>query len=144
MSDLKTKRNDGNVMKFLESVENKQRRKDALAVLNLMKDVMDEEPEMWGDSIVGFGSYHYQYASGREGDWFLTGFSPRKQSLTVYITAGFDHYDELMSKLGKHKTGKSCLYINKLEDVDTDVLKQLVIESVDHMKKTNPSSDDES
>lgn len=88
---------------------------------------------MWGSSIVGFGDYHYKYESGREGDWFVTGFSPRKQNLTLYIMAGFDNYDQLLSRLGKYKTGKSCLYINKLDDVDLDVLKELVAQSAAHM-----------
>jgi hypothetical protein len=92
---------------------------------------------MWGDSIVGFGSYHYRYASGREGDWFVTGFSPRKQNLTLYIMAGFDNYDHLLQNLGKHKTGKSCLYIKRLEDVDLDTLRELVSQSVQHMNETN-------
>jgi len=95
------------------------------------------EPEMWGDSIVGFGSYHYKYASGREGDWFITGFSPRKQNLTLYIMSGFDECDQLLNKLGKHSTGKSCLYIKKIEDVDIDVLKELVKKSVGHMERNN-------
>ena len=99
-----------------------------------MKKITKEEPKMWGPSIIGFGSYHYKYASGREGDFFLTGFSPRKQSLTLYIISGFKRYDELMKKLGKHKTGSSCLYINKLEDIDMKVLKELITESVKYMK----------
>ena len=102
-----------------------------------MRQVTGEEPEMWGDSIVGFGSYHYKYASGREGDWFLVGFSPRKQNLTLYIMSGFDEYDQLLVKLGKHSTGKSCLYIKQIEDVDLDVLKKLVQKSVDYMRKAN-------
>jgi hypothetical protein len=89
---------------------------------------------MWGSSIVGFGEYHYVYESGREGDWFLVGFSPRKRDLTLYIMPGFDAYEELLGQLGKHKTGKSCLYINKLADVDVKVLSKLVRESVSHMK----------
>jgi hypothetical protein len=92
---------------------------------------------MWGSSIIGFGNYHYVYASGREGDYFLTGFSPRKQNLTLYIMAGFDQYDELMKKLGKYKTGKSCLYIKKLEDIDLSTLRELVKQSVEHMAQTN-------
>lgn len=140
MSDLKTKRNDGDVEAFLESVNNQRRKDDSFAVLDLMKAVTGKDPVMWGSSIIGFGSYHYKYESGREGDWFLTGFSPRKQSLTLYIMGGFDTYDELLGKLGKHKTGKSCLYINKLTDVDLDVLKELVASSVAHMEKTNPTS----
>lgn len=138
MAELKTKRNDGDVMTFINSVEHPKRREDALAILKLMKSVTRAEPKMWGQSIVGFGSYHYKYKSGREGDWFLTGFSPRKQSMSLYIMAGFDRYDELMQKLGKFKTGKSCLYINKLEDVDLAVLRELVTESVRHMKEAYP------
>lgn len=92
---------------------------------------------MWGDSIIGFGDYHYTYKSGRDGHWFLTGFSPRKQSLTLYIMSGFAEYDDLMAKLGKHTTGKSCLYIKKLEDVDLDVLEMLIDKSVKHMMEAN-------
>ena len=99
-----------------------------------MKEVTGEEAVMWGKSLVGFGSYDYKYASGKAGSWFLTGFSPRKQSMTLYIMPGFDQYDDLMSDLGKFKTGKSCLYVNKLEDVDMDVLRQLVQLSADHMR----------
>jgi len=135
---MKTTPNDKSVTKFLKSVENDKRRADGQEVLKLFEEVTGMEPRMWGDSIVGFGSYHYTYASGREGDWMLTGFSPRKQNLTLYIMDGFDEYDKLLAKLGKHKLGKSCLYINKLEDVDQDVLKQLIQKSVEHMQKTNP------
>ena len=138
MSDPKTAPNDANVEAFLHSVAHDKRREDSLAMLEIMKEVTGEEPRMWGDSIVGFGSYHYQYKSGREGDWMLTGFSPRKQSLTLYIMSGFSHYDELLQKLGKHKTGKSCLYIKKLEDVDMDVLKQMIRESVKMMREKYP------
>ncbi len=137
MAELKTKKTDDSVEAFLNSVEHDKRRKDAFKVLELMKEVTGEEPKMWGSSIVGFGDYHYKYESGREGDWFLTGFSPRKQSLTLYIMAGFDEYADLLSKLGKYKTGKSCLYINKLEDVDLPTLKQLVKKSANHVAETN-------
>jgi len=99
-----------------------------------MKKITGEEPVMWGSSIIGFGNYTYKYASGREGDWMLTGFSPRKQALTLYIMSGFDAYEGLLGKLGKFKTGKSCLYVKKMEDVDQDVLEELVKQSVDHMK----------
>ena len=139
MAELKTKRGKKSVEKFLKGVTNEKRREDSFAVLKLMKQATKIEPEMWGDSIVGFGSYHYKYPSGREGDWFLTGFSPRKQSLTLYITPGFTHYGTLLKKLGKHKTGKSCLYINKLEDVDIKTLKDLVTQSVKHMTKLSKS-----
>ena len=137
MAELKTKRNKGDVDTFLNSVSDKKKRQDSFTVLELMRQVTGEEPEMWGDSIVGFGSYHYKYASGREGDWFVTGFSPRKQNLTLYIMSGFDEYDQLLVKLGKHSTGKSCLYIKQIEDVDLDVLKKLVQKSVDYMRKAN-------
>jgi hypothetical protein len=135
MAELKTKRNRKSVNKFLDGVENETRRNDAKAVLAMMQDITGAKPEMWGDSIVGFGTYRYKYDSGREGDWFQTGFSPRKASLTLYIMSGFSRYQELLKKLGKHKTGSSCLYINRLEDVDLKVLKRLVKESVAHVKR---------
>ena len=138
MTELKTKRNDASVEDFLSSIEHEQKRQDAFTISALMQEVTGSEPQMWGTSIIGFGSYHYKYASGREGDFMLVGFSPRKQNLTLYIMPGFEHYDELLNKLGKHKIGKSCLYINKLADVDQDVLRQLVKHSVEHMKATNP------
>jgi len=133
MAELKTKRNTADVETFLNGVEHDQRREDAFAVLELMREITGEPAEMWGDSIVGFGSYHYTYASGREADWMLTGFSPRKQSLTLYIMSGFDAYESLLEKLGKHRTGKACLYVNKLADIDMDVLRELVQLSVKHM-----------
>lgn len=136
MATLKTAPTDASVEAFLGTVEDEARRDDCRTVLDLMQRVTGEPPQMWGDSIVGFGSYHYVYDSGREGDWFLTGFSPRKRSLTLYIMAGFDRYDELMERLGKHKTGKSCLYVNRLSDIDMDVLEELVRQSVEHMRKT--------
>lgn len=141
MSELKTKRNDGDVRGYLESVTNKRRREDSLVMLELMREITGEPPEMWGSSIVGFGSYHYKYASGREGDWPVIGFAPRKQSLTLYIMPGFDRYEALMAKLGKYKTGKSCLYINKLDDVNLEVLKALIAESVEYMRRAYPRSD---
>ncbi len=101
-----------------------------VTVLEIMKQITKAEPQMWGTSMVGFGSYHYKYESGSEGDWFVAGFSPRKQNLTLYIMAGFSRYDELLSKLGKFKTGKSCLYIKKIEDVDLKTLKELIKQSV--------------
>jgi len=137
MAELKTKRNKGDVEAFLNSVANEKKRQDSFTILDLMKKITGMEPEMWGDSIVGFGSYHYKYGSGREGDWFVTGFSPRKQSLTLYIMSGFDEYDRLLSKLGKHSTGKSCLYIKKIEDIDIDALEELVKRSVEYIEKSN-------
>jgi hypothetical protein len=126
-AELKTKPNKS-------KIENDKRREDAFVIFDLMKKITIEEPKMWGESIVGFGSYHYKYESGREGDWFLTGFSPRKTNLSIYIMAGFKEYDELLKKLGKYKTGVSCLYVNKLEDVDMKVLKELITKSVQKMK----------
>jgi hypothetical protein len=101
-----------------------------------MKEVTGVEPKMWGSSIVGFGDYRYKYASGREGDWFLTGFSPRKQALTLYIFGGFENYDDLLGKLGKFKIGKGCLYVNKIEDINLDVLRELVAKSAEHFAKS--------
>jgi len=137
MAELKTKKNDKEVSTFLNSLEDAKKRQDCEALLRLMQEETGEPPAMWGESIVGFGEYHYHYASGREGDWFLTGFSPRKQNLTVYIMAGFDAYEALMKRLGKYKTGKSCLYIKRLEDVDPKVLRELVRQSADHVRSTN-------
>jgi len=133
-AELKTKLNDASVEDFINTVSDEQIRADCFEISKIMKQVTKAEPKMWGASIVGFGSYHYKGASGREGDWMLVGFSPRKQNLTVYIMAGFERYDELMKKLGKFSTGKSCLYIKKLADVDKKVLKELVSESVQFMK----------
>ena len=141
MAELKTKQNEQDVYEFLDGVSNETRKNDGYAVLELMRTTTGLEPRMWGDSIVGFGSYHYKYASGREGDWFLTGFSPRKQSLTVYIMPGFDEYEALLERLGKHKIGKSCLYINKLEEVDLSVLKMLIEKSVNKMAEQSRSSE---
>lgn len=133
MAKLKTQPNDQDVVTFLNGIADEKKRRDCFAILNLMKDVTQAEPVMWGDSIVGFGSYHYCYESGREGDWFLTGFSPRKQNLTLYIMSGFDQYDALLGNLGKHTTGKACLYIKRLDDIDLPTLKELVRGSVEHM-----------
>jgi len=135
MPAAKTIPTDASVEAFLATVEDEGRRADCRTVLDLMQRVTGEPPAMWGDSIIGFGSYHYVYESGREGDWFLTGFSPRKRNLTLYIMAGFSDYDELMARLGKHKTGKSCLYVKRLSDIDLDVLEELVRQSVAHMRK---------
>jgi hypothetical protein len=126
LAELKTTVNDGDVNTFLESVADEQRRGDAKAVCRLMEEVTQQSPKMWGTSIVGFGSYHYKYASGREGDYLAVGFSPRKQNMTLYLMDGIDRYEELLAKLGKHSTGKSCLYIKRLADVDVDVLRDLV------------------
>jgi hypothetical protein len=135
MAELKTKVNDASVTDFLNTVEDEEKRKDCFEVVKIMRQATKAEPKMWGTSIVGFGSYHYKYASGQEGDWMMVGFSPRKQNLTLYIMPGFERYKALLGKLGKHSTGKSCLYVKRLKDVDTKVLKELVNESVKAMKK---------
>jgi Domain of unknown function (DU1801) len=135
MAENKTQPHDGSVEDFLNSVEDEQKRRDAFEVLALMKEVTGEAPKMWGPGIVGFGTYHYKYDSGREGDFLITGFSPRKAALTLYIMPGFRRYDEYMQKLGEFKTGKSCLYIKKLEHVDMDVLRKLVSESFGYMRQ---------
>ena len=132
---LKTQRNAGSVKQFLDKVPDERRRDDARAVSAIMEDVTGEKPAMWGTSMVGFGSYHYKYESGQEGDWPLVAFAPRKDSLTLYIMPGFNEYSGLLEKLGKHKTGRSCLYIKSLEDVHVPTLKTLVRQSVKHMKK---------
>ena len=130
MTELKTKVNDQSVAAFLDGIADEGRRQDCYTILEMMQKASRAEPKMWGDSIVGFGSYRYKYASGREGDWLLTGFSPRKQNLTLYIMSGFSDFGELLSRLGKHKTGKGCLYIKKLTDVDLSVLQELIDQSV--------------
>ena len=132
MAENKTQKTGASVEEFLASVENKRRREDGLTLLEMMREITGLEPDMWGPSIIGFGDYHYRYESGREGDMFLTGFSPRKQSLSLYIMAGFEGYDDLLGRLGKHRKGASCLYINKLADVDMGVLRELVRESFEH------------
>jgi hypothetical protein len=138
MAENKTRPTQKSVREFLDAVPDEKKRQDSYKILELMQKVTGFEPVMWGPSIVGFGQYHYKYASGREGDSGLTGFSPRKQALTVYIASGFDQYGELMERLGKYKTGKVCLYVKKLEDIDLETLEELVRRSVEHIKATNP------
>lgn len=130
MAENKTQKTTASVIAFLESISDERQRQDSFTVLELMKQVTGLEPVMWGASMVGFGDVHYKYASGREGDWFKVGFSPRKQNLTLYITDGFPKYQKLLAKLGRHKTGVSCLYINKLADIDLAVLREMVSQSV--------------
>lgn len=139
MSQNKTIPTEQSVEEFLNAVEDDQKRKDSFALLDLMRQVTDLEPTMWGSSIVGFGSYHYKYDSGREGDAILAGFSPRKQALTIYNMGGFEGDDDLLRKLGKHTTGKGCLYIKRLDDVDLPTLKTLIEESVKRVKRNHMS-----
>ena len=132
MAELKTKVTKASVDQFLQGIKDEKKREDCYQVLKIMKKVTKSEPKMWGLSIIGFGDHHYVYESGREGDWFVTGFSPRVQNLTLYMMGGFDR--ELLKKLGKYKTGKGCLYINKLADVDLKVLNELIATSVKQAK----------
>ena len=132
MAELKTQVTKASVNKFLEGIKDEKKRQDCYEILKIMKKATKAEPKMWGTSIVGFGDHHYMYASGREGDWFITGFSPRAQNLTLYMMGGFD--SEVLQRLGKYKTGKGCLYINKLADVDLKVLNELITKSVKQSK----------
>ena len=134
MADNKTQKTGASVDGFLAAVEHPRRQEDGRVLLRMMREITGLEPEMWGPSIVGFGDYHYRYASGREGDFFLVGFSPRKQSLSLYLPAGFPEYDTLLRGLGKHRSGAFCLYVNKLADVDLAVLRELVVRSFAHAK----------
>ena len=134
MAELKTKETKASVEKFLNQVPDEARREDCFQVAKIMEEITGHKPKMWGPSIVGFGSYHYKYASGREGDWPIIAFSPRKQDLTIYIMPGFQKYADLLKQLGKHRTGKSCLYIKRLSDVHVPTLKKLIRESVKQMK----------
>ena len=134
MSSNKTVETGASVKNFINAVDNDQKRRDSWDLVALMKEVTGAEPKMWGSSLVGFGQYHYKYESGREGDFFLTGFSPRKSALTVYIMPGFSAYEEQMTRLGPHKTGKSCLYLRNLNVVDRGVLEEIIRDSVAVMR----------
>lgn len=135
MAEPKTKATKASVAAFLAAIPDEQRRKDCKAVAKLMQEATGEKPVLWGANIVGFGAYRYEYASGGAGDWPLVGFSPRKNDLTLYLMAGFERHADLLAKLGRHKTGKSCLYLKKLADADPAVLKELVGRSVAAMEK---------
>ena len=139
MAEAKTKPTNQSVEEFLNKIPESERRADCFAVAKIMEEITGEKPKMWGPSIVGFGTYHYKYASGREGDWLLTGFSPRKKDLTLYIMMGFEKHGELMEKLGQHGTGKSCLYIKRLSDIDVPTLKKLIKISVKDLKEYTKS-----
>ena len=137
MSELKTKSTDADVEAFLTTLD-ATRQQDCRTLVALLSEVTGALPVLWGPSIVGFGRYHYRYPTGQEGDWFLVGFSPRKTALTLYVTAGFAHYESLLAKLGRHTTGKSCLYLKRLSDVDADVLRELVSASVAQLRASYP------
>lgn len=136
MAELKTQPTNKSVKDFIDGIADDTRRRDCRTIMRIMKKVTKARPKMWGSNIVGYGRYHFKYASGREGEWFAAGFSPRVQSLTLYIMSGFRQYASLMKKLGKHTTGKSCLYIKRLDDIDLDVLEELVERSVRHVERS--------
>ena len=138
MAENKTVANDGDVDAFIEAIEDESKRIDARSIMEIMKEITGEKPTMWGTSIVGFGSYHYVYASGRKGDFMMTGFSPRKRNLSIYVMPGFSEYGGLLEKLGRHKLGRSCLYINKLNDVDEGVLRTIIARGYQDMKERYP------
>ena len=134
MAELKTKPTAASVKDFINQIPDEERRADCFTVAKMMEEITGSKPKMWGPSIVGFGTYHYKYASGREGDWPITGFSPRKKDLTLYLMMGFEKYPDLMKQLGKHSTSKSCLYIKRLSDVHLPTLKKLIKQSVKQLE----------
>jgi len=138
MAENKTRQTKASVDKFINSVKDTKIQEDCYNIIKLMQTVTKEEPKMWGPSIIGFGSYHYKYASGREGDMCIMGFSPRKQNLTIYLMPGFEKQKAQLIKLGKFKTSKTCLYIKSLKDIDVKVLKEMIYSSVKEMKKLYP------
>ena len=140
MAQNKTVVNDASVEAFLHAVEPARKRDDCFQLVEMMEEITGEKAKMWGTSIVGFDEYHYKYASGREGDFMVLGFAPRKAAITLYLMDGFEKYQELLGNLGKNKTGKSCLYVKKLEDIDLGVLREMLMRSAEHTKATNPSS----
>ena len=137
MAELKTKETEASVEDFLNTIKDKDVRQDCFEIAKIMKQATRSDPKMWGSSIVGFGSRHLKYASGRELDWMVIGFSPRKANITLYMPGGLENQTDLLKKLGKYTTGKGCLYIKKLKDVDTQVLKELVNESVQTVEKSD-------
>jgi hypothetical protein len=144
MAELKTKQSDEDVNGFLDTVADEKKRKDCQIISELMREITGESAKMWGTSIVGFGKYHYKYASGQEGDWMLTGFSPRKQNISLYLMAGYvmlenPEFENILKDLGKYKLGKGCLYINKLEDIKINRLKELIVISVEFLRGKYPN-----
>lgn len=125
-----TNQSSSSVNDFIAAINNPLQQQDALTLLQLMQDISQEKPALWGNTIIGFATYHYKYESGREGSWFKIGFSPRKSTLTIYVTDGFKPYAALLNKLSKHKTGKSCLYVNSLADIDMAILTQILTASL--------------
>ena len=138
MAENKTRPTKESVAQFLSAIDDEQKRRDAKKIDKLFREITGEKPTMWGPSIIGYGTYHYKYASGREGDFMRLGFSPRKQNLTLYIMPGFKKYDALLGRLGKHSTGKSCLYVKRLDQIDFDVLRELAEEAWNEMNRKYP------
>lgn len=139
MSELKTRPTDRKVSQFIDAVETDQKRQDCWTIVEMMRTVTGAEPVLWGSSIVGFGTYTYVNTTKKPADWPITGFSPRKANLTLYVMPGFSNYESLMARLGKHSMGKSCLYIKKLADIDFDVLEEIIRRSVRDMKAAYPT-----
>jgi hypothetical protein len=139
MYELKTKETDNSVIEFIEAVDNPKKREDAYKLLDVFTETSGYPAKMWGPSIIGFGSYHYKYASGHEGDAPLVGFSPRKAKISLYFATGDSAREELLKKFGKHTSGKACVYVNKVADIDTDVLKELITQSIKFLQETYPS-----
>lgn len=140
MAENKTKMNEGSVTAFIETVPDERKRADSHTIMALMEELSGEKARMWGESIIGFGSYHYKYESGREGDFMRIGFAPRKQNIALYLIAGANRDPHLLQQLGKCKTGKSCLYIKSLEDVNQDVLRELINRSLTYMQERYPKT----
>jgi hypothetical protein len=140
MADLKTRPTSVSVDEFIGAIADERVRAECSVLHDLMKEITGEEPQLWMNNTVGFGTYHYRYPTGQEGDWYTTGFAPRKANLTIYIMSGFPQHADLMARLGKHSTGKSCLYVKKLEDIDLDVLRELIRRSCEHVRATYPQN----
>jgi uncharacterized protein DUF1801 len=139
MAELKTQRTGASVDEFIDAISDESVRQDCRTLVDLMRRVTGAEPEMWGDSIVGFGDYHYKYASGRENDWFYLGFAPRKRELALYVIADMKRFAYLVRRLGKYRTGKYCLYVKRLSDIDVDVLEQIASASLQYLKDAEAS-----
>jgi len=139
MAELKTHRTGASVEEFIEAIPDESVRQDCRTLIDLLRRVTGSKPEMWGDSIVGFGDYHYKYASGRENDWFYLGFAPRKRELALYVVADMERFDDLLQRLGKYRSSKYCLYVKRLSDVNLDVLEQIAAASLQHLKETEES-----
>jgi len=137
MAEVKTKKTEANVETFIEAVQPESKRNDCTKIKALLESLTGQPAKLWGSNIIGFGDYKYKYESGRTGDWFEIGFSPRKQNITLYIMPGFERFPELMGKLGKYKTGSSCLYVNKLADINVEVLNELLVAAIAYMRDPN-------